>query len=78
MELVLELLQNFGFPIVVCGALYLEMQKNNERNNTFLNDITKKNEVLIETNSELVKSLNEKVDNIETKLDKVLEEEENK
>lgn len=75
MELVLELLQNFGFPIVVCFGLYLEMQKNNERNSEFLNDITKKNEILIETNSELVKSLNEKVDNIEVKLDKVLEEE---
>ena len=75
MELILELLANYTFPIVVCGALYYEIQKISNRNNDFLIDITKKNEILIETNSELVKSLNEKVDNIEVKLDRVLEEE---
>ena len=68
---ILTAISTIGFPIVAC--IYLAMFCKNlfKKTNDTLEKVTNTNEILVETNSSIAKSIDIKIDNINSELKEV-------
>lgn len=71
MEQIINVIQNFGFPVACCIAMAYFIYIMWGRINSTLDKVTETNNQLVLTNQALISSINSKVDTIEEKVDKI-------
>ena len=68
----IQIIKELGFPVAMVILFYFLFKNSNDKIISTLDKITSNNEILVDTNAELTKSINLKIDNLDEKIDKLL------